>query len=469
MGMAEMAMPRGMFRHSKTGMLGARKDVPTPLRAIIGLTSLKRTLHTKVVNEALPTFHAVMQEFEEKIATARRQVASGQFDPAALVIGTTFSLSNDPLIVGAGMRQLERQQRQPEVQLQQYRDQIEARLQQANLIAPTPAPVFLDELFKRWERERKPAFSSKMEFQRAKDAFKKLNGDLPIAEYTSAHARAWKDRVVDMTAPNGKPLAHATRIKWFTSVKTLFNLADGNDLLTVHPFEKIVLERPKRAKVNKRKEWDDDDLKTLFASPVFLEQTRPKGGCGEAAYWIPVLALYHGFRLGELCQLDTADVVKKDGIVCLKLAPSVEDLEDDEDGKSFKNDQSIRTVPLHAAVIALGFLDYIAGVRRAGAKKLFPKITVDGRGRWSGNFSKWFGRFRRDLGLNDRWTDFHSLRHGWKSAARGAGIPKEYHAEISGHETGDVGDTYGHVPIRSLKAEIDKIAFDVSIPKWRPA
>ncbi len=450
-----MALPRGMFRRG--GKLWARKDVPKPLQKIVGKTSLQESLRTADVNAARPLFHGVMQRFESEIAAARKALAEQKpmpFQPF------TFKLDLPP-------DQLEAmylaEAAKPHNQMKAAADRIERQLVQAGLVASTPDPVTLDDLFDRWVRERKPSFGSQMEFRRAKDAFKKLNGDLPIAEYTSAHARAWKDRVVEMTAPNGKPLAHATRIKWFTSVKTLFKLADSNDLLSVKPpFEKIVLERPKRAKVNKRQEWDDDDLQTLFGSPVYLERARPRAGCGEAAYWLPVLGLYHGCRLGELCQLDTADVVKKNGILCLKIRPSDED---DDDAKSVKTSESIRTVPIHKAVLKLGFEAYLATIK---GKKLFPLIKPDSVGRWSGTWSKWFGRYRRELGLNDRWTDYHSLRHGWKSAARSADLSEEYHDEISGHDSGNasVGRSYGHIPIAKLKAALDRVQFNITIPKW---
>jgi integrase len=158
--------------------------------------------------------------------------------------------------------------------------------------------------------------------------------------------------------------------------------------------------------------------------------------------------------------LDTTDVVKKSGIWCLSIRPSAEDA---EDGKSVKTDTSIRVVPIHSAVIALGFLDYVKSVK---GKKLFPKIRVDSIGRWAGNWSKWFGRYRNNIGLGGRWRDFHSFRHGWKTAARGASIPKEIHDEITGHENGDVGSGYGKFPIPRLKAELEKIVFDLPIPKW---
>jgi integrase len=254
-------------------------------------------------------------------------------------------------------------------------------------------------------------------------------------------------------------------VKWFSSVGTLFKLADDNELLTANPFAKIALERPKRAQKSRREEWETEELQTLFDSPVYAEHKRPRGGAGEAAYWLPILALYHGFRAGELCQLDTADVVKRaGGIWCLSIRPSAEDDEADPDrhGKSVKTDTSIRVVPIHSAVIALGFLDYVKSMK---GRKLFPKVRVDSIGRWG---SKWFGRYRNDIGLGGRWRDFHSFRHGWKTAARGASIPKEIHDEITGHDNGDVGSGYGKFPIPRFKAELEKIVFDVSIPKWKP-
>ena len=42
------------------------------------------------------------------------------------------------------------------------------------------------------------------------------------------------------------------------------------------------------------------DLRVIFSTPVFTQGERPKGGKGEAAYWLPLLALFTGARLGEL-------------------------------------------------------------------------------------------------------------------------------------------------------------------------
>jgi hypothetical protein len=283
-----------MFRRG--GKLWARKDVPLNLREIIGQTSLQQTLGTGDLNKARVVFHEVMRRFETRIANARAELESKPkgFEPI------TFTLEELGITQEQAEAYIRVQQSKPEYQALAATQRMERKLVETGLSAPEPEATSVEDLFKRWVKERQPKLNSENEYRRAKDLFVKTNGDKPIAKYTPAHGRAYKDAVLELNAPNGKPLAHGTRVKWFSSVGTLFKLADDNELLTTNPFAKITLEKPKSAKKNRREEWKIEELQTLFDSPVYAERERPKGGAGEAAYWLPVLALYHGFRAGEL-------------------------------------------------------------------------------------------------------------------------------------------------------------------------
>jgi integrase len=439
----DMAKPKGMFLRRSTWW--ARKDVPKELRKIIGQTSLQRTLGTSDLALAKIAFHGVMQNFETMIARARKELAG---KPTEDII---ITIPGDPRWGEALMRA---EARRPE-------NQIRALLEQAKLVPAERDARSLHQVFEEWKGERKPTPNTIAEYERAKQLFVALNGDLPIAGYKVEHARKWKQHIAAMTR-NGKPLAHATLEKTFGAITTLFRFADRNDYLGANPFAKIILEKPRRAKANQRHDWDREELRKLFASAVFTKSKRFKAAGGEAAYWLPVLGLYHGFRAGELCQLDKADLVHREGIWCLRIRPSNED---EGEAKSVKTTESIRVVPLHKRVIDLGFLDYVKTLK---GTKMFPMIKPDSRGRWSGDYSKWFGRYRRSIGLDQRWTDFHSFRHTWKTAARGAELSEEYHDEISGHDSASVGRSYGRIPIPVLKRALDRVRFDVTIPKWKP-
>jgi len=61
----------------------------------------------------------------------------------------------------------------------------------------------------------------------------------------------------------------------------------------------------------KRRDFDLPALEAIFGGSVYAGGERPQAGAGEAAYWIPLLALYTGARINELCQLHPGDVVQE--------------------------------------------------------------------------------------------------------------------------------------------------------------
>lgn len=69
--MGTMATP---FKHKKTGVYYCRVSVPKELRNIVGKTELKRSLHTKDLNQAKRLFPAVYSEFNCALETAKRKL-----------------------------------------------------------------------------------------------------------------------------------------------------------------------------------------------------------------------------------------------------------------------------------------------------------------------------------------------------------------------------------------------------------
>ncbi len=198
-----MALPRGRF--CRGGKLWARKDVPVPLREIIGQTSLQQTLGTGDVNRARVLFHEVMRGFEARIADAKDRLANEKptgSNPYMFTL-TPEQLDFNPQRLEAYAQYLEMK---PENQALAATRRMERKLVEAGLATPEKDPVSLDELFERWIKEKQPKPNSQNEFVRAKNLFKTLNTDKAIAEYTPADVRKYKDRVLELTAPNGKPL-----------------------------------------------------------------------------------------------------------------------------------------------------------------------------------------------------------------------------------------------------------------------
>ena len=101
---------------------------------------------------------------------------------------------------------------------------------------------------------------------------------------------------------------------------------------------------------------------------------------------------------------------------------------------------------MHPELARIGFLELVERVRHEGGKdaRLFPLLTPGPRGGFGEAWSKWFGRYIRQLGITNKALVFHSFRHGFKDALRAAGVSEDVNDALTGHAGGGtVGRTYG--------------------------
>ncbi|MGL6384526.1 hypothetical protein ACSZMU_20830 [Aeromonas caviae] len=127
-------------------------------------------------------------------------------------------------------------------------------------------------------------------------------------------------------------------------------------------------------------EFSDVKLNTLFGSGLFTGEIRPaRANYGEAIYWVPVLLVYTGARLEEICQLFRRDVEQKDGHWIIHIR-------DWDESQSVKTGKS-RVVPLHPHLLELGFERFLASCATEGP--LFSELKVSSpTGRYSDKLGK---------------------------------------------------------------------------------
>jgi integrase len=309
-------------------------------------------------------------------------------------------------------------------------------------------PAKLSGAFDGWKAERKPSEKTWSEWSLARRRIIETNGDLPLAQLQKAHVRKFKDALIKLE------LSPASIKKQLSAVRTVLGWAVENGLIE-HNVAAGIGVREAKVQRETRLPYADADLKVIFGSPVYTEGKRPMAGGGEAAYWLPIMALYMGARLEELGQSFVSDVVKVEDVLCL-------DVNDEGEGKSVKTVSSRRTVPIHPELLKLGFQKYVDTLDKGG--RLFPDLKPDQFKKQTGNFSKWWGRWARDLGIADRRKVFHSFRHTFKAACRRAGIQEETHDLLTGHRGAGVGRSYGradHSPalVKALAKAVSKIEY----------
>jgi integrase len=215
----------------------------------------------------------------------------------------------------------------------------------------------------------------------------------------------------------------------------------------------ITFKNPTYNPRNARHPFSPEQLEKIFNSTKFLEA---KLSAKPARFWVPLLGLTTGMRLGEICQLNAEDVRIIQGISVIVV--------DANDGKRVKGSGSVRVIPLHREIIAIGFLEYVEQRKKLGGR-LFPDLPVSTTGYESDPFSKWFNRtFLPGAGAKTPRTNFHSFRHLFKDAMREASIPEERSRALLGHKEEGMAAIYGSGPsVRALANEMQKITFPVDL------
>lgn len=211
-----------------------------------------------------------------------------------------------------------------------------------------------------------------------------------------------------------------------------------------------------------------EQLRAVFSSPVFKGARSSEDDLEPGNFhitdwrrWVPLIGLFTGARLGEICQLYLEDVRQSNGHWIFHITR--EGARDGDVKKSTKTKGSMRVVPIHAELIRMGFLEYHAALSARGEKRLFPEVRPDVRGHISGYPSRWWGRYLISLGIkSDSSVNFHSFRHGLTDALRRAGFLDTEFKFLMGHTQATTTGRYGVLQEGELKRRktlIDAVEF----------
>ncbi|WP_250534263.1 site-specific integrase [Caballeronia sp. AZ10_KS36] len=308
----------------------------------------------------------------------------------------------------------------------------------------------LDSLLEAWEAERGGNGKTRQSVRSAFEEFKGITRQSRAKAVTKAVAVAYKDELLTKVSA-------ATVEKKLGFIRAVFNLAEDNSRIDSNPLKGVKVSMPKNRQKS-RVQFEAEDLRLMFSQPLFVSKVLPGGrqAGGIAAYWIPLVGLFTGARLEEIGQLHVADIKQRDGIWFIDI--------NNEADKSVKNAPSVREVPIHAELLRLGFLEYVQSLPPGGM--VFPLLYRASDGKLTNNFSKWFGKWKRAVGITDERKTFHSFRHGFATACRAAEVPTGTQYGITGHTDGSVGGTYGVVPLNAKAAAMRRISFD-GLPELR--
>jgi len=258
----------------------------------------------------------------------------------------------------------------------------------------------------------------------------------------------------------GQKLARGTIAKKIGFVSTLLQAGYDAGLVPTNVARGL---RVPKAQIETlvRRSFTPHELDCLMTSSIYLQRQRPVGGGGEAAAWLPLIAVSTGARLEEMAQLRTDDL-----ILDPEYGPLLK-ITDQGEEQQLKTESSRRIVPLHPQLIRAGLLNYAELVKANQHDWLFPELVADHDGRRGAHFSKWFQRHLRSksgLGITDPAVVFHSFRHTFKTLCRAACIEEEVSDALTGHAPSSVGRGYGEMPLSRLVPAIHSLVFPLPFP-----
>jgi len=290
----------------------------------------------------------------------------------------------------------------------------------------------------KWEIERQPDWRSVAATQRVVKRFTEMLGSMLPRQITRAHVVTFKDKLL----ASGQSGVNTN--KQLTVLNVLLNFGVANGEMEYNPGRdvKVVV---KRSAKDARHPFALSDLQAIFTRlPVYAGQPVPNCIGQEAAYWIPLLALFYGARREELCQLRPEDIYEETYLDANGADKTswVLRITDAGEGQRVKNVGSVRRVPLHAELIHRGFLEFVS--RQRGQARLFSQLKPTPQGEAGATFGKWFNKsLRKDCGITDPKLVFHSFRHAFKDQCRALMISEEVSDALSGHASGKVSRRYG--------------------------
>lgn len=151
-----------------------------------------------------------------------------------------------------------------------------------------------------------------------------------------------------------------------------------------------------------------------------------------------------------MAQLHVSHVFEEDGYHVVKITPAI-------DAGSIKNAESERTVPIHTALLAAGFLEFVA--EKGQGPLFYGRSSGDPKRKHAskGVANRWATWIRANGFSDPRKAPNHALRHWFKTEASRVAFSDSVADAIQGHTDSSSSGVYRHIGLALMASALDKI------------
>ena len=274
--------------------------------------------------------------------------------------------------------------------------------------------------------------------------------DLPVPEAVERGRELGLPTIGPKTV-NGSYMAH---------ISSAFGWAENEEWIAKNPFRGLAAADPVSAR-DKRDPFTVPQLNDVFSSapwdaPINITAAKP------GRLWVPLIALYSGMRLGEIAGLRVKDMEEVGGILCFRVRP--------HQGRTLKTEESRRDIPVHSALVGLGFLHFVQERKKRASdleELLFPDGKANVKGQSGAKLGEWFVGHLKQRNLVGTKLGMHSFRHNFEDALRLIGFHGRPEGQalagrkITGSE-GGYGTGYTAATLRDVLEQVTYPELDLS-------
>lgn len=328
-----MSLPAHLIRYNKRYYYQAK--VPVDLRQHFACTFIKKSLKTADLHQA-----------------------------KTMLIAMEYHIHRSFTLLRTGML--------PDDMVKLVVDSIVPNRQKAAVVSGKRLSGLMDDYVK--EKESEWTYKTKLEVTGCHRLIMDVLGDVYIKSIDRQVAVDFRDKVMKLPANlykcfPGKTISEVLSIadiqpmsvksvnKYILRLNALLGHAVKNQQLSSNPAQGLML-NDKRRDDELRKTYSTDEIKSIVSN-LPRDTNRPE------RYWVPVIAMYSGLRLDEICQLYVSDIQRIDDVWCFSV--------NDEFDKKVKVEASKRIVPVHPKLIESGFLQYVESMK--GYPRLWMKLS----------------------------------------------------------------------------------------------
>ena len=286
----------------------------------------------------------------------------------------------------------------------------------------------------------------------SRDDLLKFRNTLALIPTKLNQKAKYKDKSLEQIIRIGKndaKLSQVTIQKYMIRVVQFFKYCYNSDYISksiVNDLSVKVEINPMERKVLPYSKEEANDIFKIVQHFKETNKSPSKRISANDLYYITMIAAYSGMRINEIVQLRARDIVQHNNVLCFSI--------NRDDGKSTKNLNSIRLVPVHSKLIELGLMEFVK--QRASTNKSIFKVN-------NKDFSEIFrSQIQRKLISNDKQKTFYSFRHYFIDTLVQQEVEPNIIAQVVGHEKQYkilLGTYATNINASVLKAKVEMVSY----------